>query len=152
MSNADVNAARSIMYTSRKGNKEILAQQLGRSILLHLTEHKCTVQSEEGLIVSQVYWDHAIDATRSGGPGFPCWYTISQSRANLGRTYCKPSQPLIDASVLITLILFWSMIELVLALLALCFPVMHSLVRKISLESVINSFRSMTSLASGTRR
>lgn len=40
------------------------------------------------------------------------------------------------------------MIELVLALLALCFPIMHSLFHRISLEFIINSVRSLTSLAS----
>ena len=66
--------------------------------------------------------------------------------------YRKPSQSLTDASVLITLILFWSMIELVLALLALCFPIIHSLFHRISLEFIIDSVRSLTSLASDTWR
>lgn len=57
-----------------------------------------------------------------------------------------------QALVLVTTILFWSMVESQLALLALCLPVLHSLFRRISLESVINSVRSIASLGSGSRR
>ena len=43
------------------------------------------------------------------------------------------------------------MIESVLALLAVCLPVLHTIFRKVSIESVINSVRSMVSLRSGAR-
>ena len=47
--------------------------------------------------------------------------------------------------------MFWSMIESVLALLAICLPVLHTLFRKASIEYVINCVRNMLSLRSGAR-
>ena len=43
------------------------------------------------------------------------------------------------------------MIESVLALLAICLPVLHTIFRKVSIESVMDSVRSMVSLRSGAR-
>ena len=66
---------------------------------------------------------------------------------SVSSTCCKSSPLLTHASVLITTILFWIMIESVLALLALCLPVLQSLFRRIPLESVTNSIRGVISLA-----
>nr|AUW30967.1 putative GNAT-family acetyltransferase [Cladonia uncialis subsp. uncialis] len=61
-------------------------------------------------------------------------------------------KPGTDTDLLKTLILFWSLIESVMALLAVCLPALHTLFRKSSLESVIRSVRTMASLGSETRR
>jgi len=54
----------------------------------------------------------------------------------------------VDNDLLLTQILFWSFVESALALMASCLPVTHSLFRKSSIESVIRSIRSLTSLHS----
>lgn len=54
-----------------------------------------------------------------------------------------------DCSIVtVSTILYWSMIEAGLAIIAACLPTLQFLVRKVSLDSIVNSVRSALSLQS----
>ena len=64
---------------------------------------------------------------------------------NIGTHYCKT--PLIFPGV-VSILLFWAMMEMGVAMIAVCLPTLRPLFRNLSLESIIRSVRSAVSLRS----